>query len=58
MPPRAVQPAIPTIGDVLRAQYQDPESRAANIGILQGLAVFGGAIVVITQLGEWLVPAF
>lgn len=39
-------------------QFSDPESRTANVQVLQGLGLFVGAIVFITQLGDFLVPAF
>lgn len=41
---------------LLRAQYQDPESWAANKVVLTAFATFAAAVVGISQLGDLLVP--
>ncbi|GAA5824434.1 hypothetical protein JCM11251_000420 [Rhodosporidiobolus azoricus] len=57
---RAGQPAqrIPSVTDLLKAQYNDPESWAANKLVLTAGAVFTGAVVLLANFGDLLVPAF
>lgn len=45
VPPRPapVQPQEITLLDILKLQYQHPESRAANLGLLTGIGMFGAA---------------
>ncbi|ORY55742.1 hypothetical protein BCR35DRAFT_309989 [Leucosporidium creatinivorum] len=57
MPPRAAPQTI-SLGDVLRAQYQDPESWAANKAVGIALATFTAAVVAISTFGDALVPQF
>ncbi|KAK4054268.1 hypothetical protein OIV83_001294 [Microbotryomycetes sp. JL201] len=47
-----------TIKDVLRAQYEDPESYAANKGVAIALATFTAAVVFVANFGDMLVPQF
>lgn len=41
---------------LLKAQYYDPESWAANKVVLTAFATFAAAVVGISQLGDLLVP--
>ncbi|KWU41329.1 hypothetical protein RHOSPDRAFT_37138 [Rhodotorula sp. JG-1b] len=55
---RPQQPQQITLGMILRAQYQDPESWAANKVILTALGTFTAAVVAISQFGDLFVPQF
>ncbi|GJN91361.1 hypothetical protein Rhopal_004382-T1 [Rhodotorula paludigena] len=46
-----------TLGMILKAQYQDPESWAANKVVLTAFGTFAAAVVAISQFGDLLVPA-
>ncbi|POY71057.1 hypothetical protein BMF94_5984 [Rhodotorula taiwanensis] len=52
------QPQQITLGMILRAQYQDPESWAANKVILTAVGTFTAAVVAISQFGDLFVPQF
>ncbi|SGZ00086.1 BQ5605_C034g11324 [Microbotryum silenes-dioicae] len=54
MAPPARTPQQITLGDILRAQWNDPESYKANFGIGVAVATFASAIVVLSQLGDLL----
>ena len=56
VPPRQQQPTV-SLSQILAFQWQDPESREANSKVAIALAVFGGAVVLFSQLGDLLVPA-
>lgn len=44
---------------VVRAEWHDPEAKAANLGLLASVGLFGGAVVLLRAgLGELLVPGF
>jgi hypothetical protein len=47
-----------TITDVLKSQYQDPASWAANKIVLTAFGTFAASIVFISQFGDLLVPQF
>ncbi|SCZ90095.1 BZ3500_MvSof-1268-A1-R1_Chr9g10707 [Microbotryum saponariae] len=50
MAPPARTPQQITLGDILRAQWNDPESYKANFGIGVAVATFASAIVVLSHL--------
>ncbi|BGP41025.1 hypothetical protein JCM10450v2_005041 [Rhodotorula kratochvilovae] len=52
------QPQQITLGMLLKAQYQDPESWAANKVVLTAFGVFGAAVAGIAMFGDLLVPTF
>jgi len=53
-----VEPARPSFGQILRYEFSDPESKAANVGVLIGLGLFAGGIVALRSFGDLLVPLF
>ncbi|SCV69996.1 BQ2448_1390 [Microbotryum intermedium] len=57
-PPSRATPHPIGFGDILRAQWNDPESYKANFGIGVAVATFASAIVVISQFGDLFVPQF
>jgi hypothetical protein len=58
VPPRP-QPTTgaPSFYDILKFQWTDPESKAANTNVAIGLGAFAAAVVFFSQLGDLLVPA-
>jgi len=54
--PAGEQPSM--LKQVKRAEWEDPEARAANTQVLLGLGLFAGAIVVIRNFGDLFVPVF
>ncbi|BGP71253.1 hypothetical protein RTBOTA2_003446 [Rhodotorula toruloides] len=47
-----------TLGQILRAQYTDPESWAANKVVLTAFGTFAAAVAAIAAFGDMLVPTF
>ncbi|GAA5853037.1 hypothetical protein JCM8547_004780 [Rhodosporidiobolus lusitaniae] len=47
-----------TLSSLLKAQYADPESWAANKIVLTAFGTFAAAVVAISQFGDLLVPTF
>ncbi|BGO92320.1 hypothetical protein NBRC10512_001915 [Rhodotorula toruloides] len=45
-----------TLGQILRAQYTDPESWAANKVVLTAFGTFAAAVAAIAAFGDMLVP--